>query len=232
MSTSRTARLAAILCVSAVTVACTQVQYRDDNNTPSDASLPFERTVDYQVSREFYVDPPRCAFIVPLQGAAAGTERGRVLEQAVARQLSLRLDRVIGPDRRDRLAREMAVDLQTESGSRRFAVASRCDAAVEVSTDGPEATFALVWAAAKLSLSLRLVRVRDGSELWRGRHAASRSEGTFPLSPLSIPIGAIGAGRFHSDADVFPSMADDVARRILISLPDTRGAFRRGVARR
>lgn len=225
-------RWAAVLLISVATVACSQVQYRTDNNNPTEATLPFERTVDYHVTRDFYDDPPRCAVIRPLRGGAAVTERGRLIEQAAARQLSFRLDRVIGPDYRDRLARELAVDLESESGGRRFANATRCDAALEISTDGPETTFALVWAAAKLELSLRLIRVRDGRELWRGRHAASRSEGTLPISPVSIPIGAFSAGRFHGDTDVFPSMADDVTRRILVSLPDTRGAFRRGVARR
>ena len=70
----------------------------------------------------------------------------------------------------------------------------------------------------------------NGAELWRAAHQASRSEGTLPLSPMSVPIGAFSAGRFHGDADVFPSMADDVARRIVASLPDTRGLFDRGQA--
>ncbi len=219
-------RLAATLLIGLGLAACSQVQYRAADTRKPEATLPFDRTVHFQVTRAFYESPPRCAFILPSQGEAAKSRPGRMIEEAAARQLSFRIERVIGPDHRDRLTRELAIDPTTPKGRMRFAQATGCDTAVEIVTNGLETTFVVVWAQAKLHLAMRLVRARDGKELWRAAHVASRSEGTIPLSPVSFPIGAFSAGRFHGDDDVFPSMADDVARRIVASLPDTRGAFR------
>ena len=219
-------RLTATLFIGLGLAACSQVQYRAADASKSVATIPFDRMVHFQVARAFYESPPRCAFVLPSQGEAAKSRPGRLIEEAAARQLSFRIERVIGPDRRDQLARKLAIDPTTPKGRMRFAQATRCDTAVEIVTKGLETTFMVVWAQAKLHLAMRLVRARDGKELWRAAHVASRSEGTIPLSPVSFPIGAFSAGRFHGDQDVFPSMADDVTRRIVASLPDTRGASR------
>jgi hypothetical protein len=219
-------RLASPLLIGLGLAACAQVQYRADDTRKPGAALPFDRTVHFQVTRAFYESPPRCAFILPSQGKAANTRPARIIEEAAARQLSFRIQRVIGPNHRDRLTRELAIDPTTPKGRTRFARAADCHTAVEIVTKGLETTFVIVWAQAKLHMAMRLVRARDGKELWRAAHVASRSEGTIPLSLMSLPIGAFSAGRFNGDKDVFPSMADDVARRIVASLPDTRGAFR------
>lgn len=219
----RTLGACALLLVAA---ACSQVQYRAEGASPQDSSKLFDRTVNYRVARAFYDDPPRCAFVLPTQGPKAQVGRARIVETALARQLSHRLERVIGPDRRDRLSRRLAIDPSTSSGRKRFAAVTKCAGAVEVSTKGMETTFVVVWAQARLEMAARLIRASDGTELWRGHHSASRSEGSFPLSPVSLPMGAFSASRFHGDNDVLPSMADDVARRIVASLPDTRGLFR------
>lgn len=206
--------------------ACSQVQYRAEGDAAPSSELPFDRTVSFKLSRAFYETPPRCAFVLPLQGKAANTKPGQQIEDAAARQLSQRIERVMSPRRRDRLMRELAIDPTTAKGRARFATATRCSTAVEIVSTGLESTYALVWAHAKLQLAMRLVRARDGKELWRAEHATTRSEGTVPLSPISIPVGAFSAGRFQGDEDKFPSMADDAARRIVASLPDMRGAFR------
>lgn len=219
-------RLAATFLIGLGLAACTQVQYHADGTDKPRTALLFDRTVHFQVSRAFYDSPPQCAFILPSQGEVANSRPGRLIEEAAARQLSFRIERVIGPDHRDQLTRKFAIDPTTPKGKMRFARATGCDTAVEILTNGFETTFVVVWAQAKLHLAMRLLRARDGKELWRAAHVASRSEGTIPLSPVNFPIGAFSAGRFHGDQDVFPSMADDVARRIVASIPDMRGPFR------
>lgn len=218
-------RLAAPLFIGIGLAACTDVQYRGIDKSQPEAAEPFGRTVQFQVSRAFYDSPPRCAFILPLQGKAANSRAGKIIEEAAARQISFRIERVIGPDRRNRLLRQLAIDPTTPKGRERFARATNCDTAVEIMTEGLETLFVVVWAQSRLHLTMRLVRAKDGEELWRATHAASRSEGTIPTSPMSVPLGLLSAGRFYNDQDVFPSMADDVARRIVASLPDMRGAF-------
>ena len=230
-SISRRLQRTAAALVLIFAAACAPVQYRAEDSAGKSESSLFERTVDFRLDRRFYDDLPRCAFIVPSDLARTHPGKARVVEDAVARHLSHRLERVIGPHRRDRLMRERAIDPTTPQGRKRFAASTRCNAAIEIATAGPDSTFAIVWAQAKLQLSVRLVRTADGTELWRATHTASRSEGTLPLSPVSIPLGAFSAGRLHGDTDVFPSMADDVARRLSVSLPDTRGIFQTQRAR-
>lgn len=215
-------RFAAIAIVPLLLGACTDIRYRSEGKAPPAEATPFDRTVSYQIERAFYDDPPRCAVVLTTRNKAGDGKRNRTIEAAVARHLAYRLDRVIGPDRRDVMIRDLAVDLGSATGRKRFAAMARCDAAALIETEGLATTYALVWANATLKLTVRLMRLRDGVELWHASHEASRSEGSLPLSVVSIPVGAFSAGRFQSDTDVFPSMAEDVARRIMASLPDTR----------
>ena len=222
----RNATIAVALFVMAS--ACTHVEYRPTSAPKNNGGTPFERVVNYQVQPQYYRTPPRCVAVLPSSLAHSDSLRARIIETAFARQLSFRVSRVIGPYETAQMARKMAVDLDTASGRRRFGILARCDTAVDISSKGFETTFVLVWAQANLSLSARLFRLRDDVELWHGTHAANRSEGSIPLSPISIPVSAFSAGKFHSDQDVFPSMADDAARRLLASLPDVSAAlFRR-----
>ncbi len=202
--------------------ACTEVRYQAEG-ADAPESTGYERTVLYKTERAFYDAPPRCVVLLPLKTSLKDGRQIRMVERAVARHLANRFDRVIGPDRRDRRLRALALDLSTASGRRSFAKATRCEAVVDAVTGGFETTFLLVWAQAKFGLTLTLARAADDIQLWRASHTASRSEGTLPTSPFSLPVGAFSAGRFHGDGEIFPSMVDDVARRLMASLPDTRG---------
>jgi len=208
-----------------VASGCTHTEYRQEAERPANEGAPFERVVNYRLQPQFYRTPPRCVAVLPSSLAGTDVARAEVIETALARQLSFRVPRVIGPIETARLTRELALDLDTPAGRRRFGLSTRCDTAIDISSKGLETTFLLVWAQARLNLSARIIRLRDDVELWRATHTASRSEGTVPLSPISIPVGAFSAGKFHGDQDVFPSMANDAARRLLASLPDVSAAL-------
>jgi hypothetical protein len=81
---------------------------------------------------------------------------------------------------------------------------------------------ALVWSQKHLSLGAEIIRARDGATLWRADAAASRSSGDPPLSLFSLPIAVFRAAAFQDDDDTVASMLDDLARRMLSSLPDLR----------
>lgn len=224
-------RAAAVLIAVLSVAACTTVRYEAEGESKSESEL-FERRVTYRVERAFYGTPPGCAVVLPLKTNLKDVRAIRTIENAIGRQLSTRIDRVIVPDARDRIARRIAVDPANPDGRRRLADSARCDTVVEAQTDGLESTYALVWAEARFGLTVRMSRARDGVTLWRASHQAQRSEGSLPLSLFSIPIGAFSAGKFKNDQDVFPSMVEDVARRIMASLPDMRGMQDSQVTRR
>ena len=205
-----------------LTAGCAQVEYRQATHDDKNNDMPFERIVNYDIGTNFYRTPPRCVVVLPSPINQIGVSRAKIIETALARQLTFRVQRVIGPDERDRLIRDLALDLDTSSGRQRFSNLARCDTAIVITISGFETTFAVVWASASLSLSTRMIRLQDDVELWQAAHSASRSDGTAPISPASIPVGLFSAGRFIGDRDMFPSMVDDTVRRLLTSLPDLR----------
>ena len=226
-------RIAVLLALALLPAACTTVRYQAEGDQTQQAELqPFDRAVRYRVEREFYRTPPNCAVVLPLKTKLKDSRAARTIENAIGRQLSTRIDRVIVPGARDRIVRRIAVDPATADGRRRLADSTRCDTVIEAETAGIETTYALVWAEARFGLTVRMLRARDGALLWRASHTAQRSEGSLPLSLFSIPIGAFQAGKFKNDQDVFPSMVEDVARRIMASLPDMRGMRDDQVTRR
>ena len=60
--------------------------------------------------------------------------------------------------------------------------------------------------------------------LWRARHAANRNAGGVAISPLGAVMKVIDTTAQQSDSDIRASLADDVARRLMTSLPDLRAS--------
>ena len=216
----RSACLAALVLVTA---ACTEVCYLREGDAGT-AGGPLDRTVIYKVDGAFYRSPPRCAVVMPIRWPDADLRLVRQVEDALGRHLTAKVDRVIGPAARDRAARRRVYDLGDAEQRRRLARALGCDTVVEGETRAAESTFALVWARTRFGLAVSLERASDGRSLWRASHTAERSAGGLPLSILGMPKDAFSAGRLMKDGEVFPSMVDDVVRRVMASLPDTRGA--------
>ena len=82
--------------------------------------------------------------------------------------------------------------------------------------------YILIWAQRSVGLEVTMRRTSDHVELWKARHQGIRAEGGLPLSPVSMAVSSFNAARFYSDDDVTPSLIDDVVRRLVASLPDTR----------
>lgn len=174
-----------------------------------------------QVRPAFYDDPPQC--IIVLGGpVAAGIVAGERIAEALARQLSGWVGRVIHPLERRRLVRSMAVDLEHPTDARHFAAATRCPALLRWRVLEAGHDNALVWSRKHITLNAALIRARDGAVLWRARSTASRSSGDVPLSLFSLPLGVLRAAAFQGDDDAVASLLDDLARRMLAGLPDMR----------
>ena len=206
---------------SLMTAACTQTSYSPYGKS-SDPLNPLERTIEFQVADAFYDDPPRCAIVLPFAGKAAGNARPESIERSLARQLSVRLGRVIGPLERGRLVRELAVDLSQPSDLKHFARATRCPFLISAKPWGEGSVFALVWTQERVGVEVEMTRARDDALIWKARHIATRSEGGLPLSPFSALFNAMTVGHFKTDADVPNSLIEDATRRIAETLPDTR----------
>lgn len=171
--------------------------------------------------RAFFDDPPRCIIVLagPTLGSVAAPAH---IAAALARQLSGRVERVIHPKERRRRIRDLAVDLDHPDDARHFAAATKCEAFLRWKIYNGGHDNALVWSQKYLQIGAEITRARDGALLWQAHSSASRSSGDVPLSAFALPIGMLRAAAFQNDDDAVASLLDDLARRLLASLPDLR----------
>ncbi|MBL6928899.1 MAG: hypothetical protein ISR44_06975 [Rhodospirillales bacterium] len=211
-----------VLMVAALGVlgACAQTQHAQYGK--DDESGLLDRKVGFQVTRAFYENPPRCAVVAPFEGAEKIGGRAMVIEESLARQLSSRLDRVIGPRMRQSLSRRLAVDLANTGDRKTFARSARCEFVVETRPWGGDSLFAVFWTQERIGLDVSMIRIADGAVVWKARHTATRTEGGLPLSPFSAIYNLATVGNFKMDNDVGVSLVDDATRRIVATLPDVR----------
>jgi hypothetical protein len=194
----------------------------EDGEGAQAATGLFGRTVNYKLADAYYQNPPRCVMVAPIMVEGMTEAATLMIEGAIIRHAAQRVDRVIEAHRVYKKLRAMALDIKNQKHLRHLARSFNCDAIMMPETKGAQGAYAVVFAQVSFGLKLTLTRARDGEVMWRGSHQASRSGGGLPLGLLGIPIIAFKAGRFSSDADVLPSMVDDVTRRIFASLPNIR----------
>lgn len=199
-------------------LGCAETQYRPYGDNDSTAADPLvARQVFYKVEQSFYDTPPECVVVLMPEGPR---DAAVLLEEAIARHLTGRIRRVIGPGQRRRDERHLAFDTDDESDLRRYAQAIKCPTLLRSRITEAENGSALVWSGRRFGASLELVNADSDIVLWRAAHSTNRSEGGVPLSPLSFPSNIFAALRFQQDVDQLPSMVEDAVRRMVVTLPD------------
>lgn len=218
-----------ILSILLLTVlnGCLQTTYRRMGSTPEPEEW-HERQVVYRISPSFHATAPDCAAL--RTGTPVPRRFRHMVEQSVERHLATRLQRVIGPARLRHAEARLGIDMNVASDRRVFARQTRCRALVEIALHEISDDYLVLWAQRGISMTLTMTRIADGKILWSARHRASRSDGGVPLTLLSLPFSAARAVRFKSDPELFASIADDAVRRMMKTLPDTRGMGIAGVS--
>lgn len=216
-------RLFVLSVLSVFLSGCVQTTYRSYDAVPEENSG--KRVVRFRVAKAYYRSAPDCVVVLPARGSAK-TKDKLTIERAAARHLRGKISRVIGPAERRRLSRRLALDLSNQGDRKYFANYRHkgriCRYFALPLILGIEENFALIWASRRVHLGLKIISGRTGDVLWQGDHSADRGDGGLPLSPLSLGSAAFRAGKLNADKDMLPSMIDDVFRRILVTLPDTR----------
>ena len=98
---------------------------------------------------------------------------------------------------------------------------------VDISPRKSEDGYFLVWSRRSIGASISLSGVDPKKTLWRARHTTLRQDGGLPLSPLGFLFDVARAGAFQADPDIPRSLADDLARRLFVALPDMRSLAQR-----
>lgn len=181
------------------------------------------RPVKVQQDNALYAQPVACVTILP-------TTASPDIEEAVARHLSSRIDRVIGPIERAYLVRRLALDLTHSADQRVFALEAACNYTIEANPYGEGSLYAVFWTRQVVGVHLMLRRAGSDQILWQARYQAARSDGGLPLSPFSAIWNAAEAGAMASDYDVQRSLLDETLRHITDTLPDFRTHGRAGAS--
>ena len=182
--------------------------------TPGD-----EQRIVFSLSDQYEQDPPACAVVQAADLVSAGSVLADKVARAITVHLGSKMDRVIGPARRDQILRKQNLDLDHAGDARTFAWKTRCRAILSWRLTGASETFLLAWGARRVGLELTLKRIGRQDILWRASHAARRSGGGLPLSPVGLVVDTVRAGQFMGDRDILTSMIHDVVRRLFTTLP-------------
>ena len=201
--------------------ACTRTQVAPyKSHASSDTSIaPYARFVEVEIDRQYFTDRPDCVLLLPFAGSARLEPLGDLMEQYLALHLRLRFDRVIQAPERVRRMTRVGLDPSDPDDRLQFHETTVCGYEIVFHLIHARADFALVWAQLSLGLEARLTRARDGQVLWRARHTATRSDGGIAISPFGMVSSAVEATALVSDGDQVVSLAADVTRRLVATLP-------------
>lgn len=202
--------------------ACLSTQYVSyGENEPSTVSLT--RTVEVEITNEFYEDQIDCVTVLPASAESdEHPAKQLAVEDAVARHLKMKITEVI--DRRDRnaLTRQLALDLAHPDDRNRYATMTKCSHFALIRPWGGDDHYLVFWSRKALGVEVTITDAVGNATLWKARHVAQRSNGGLPLSPVGAVMSLFEASTFTADNDISLSLADDVARRIVQTLPDMR----------
>ncbi len=197
---------------------CSRTEYKPYGDNQS-SSVNLSRTVQFHLNPEFEKNPPKC--VVVFQPYSIGNAALlRRLEITVVRHLSVKFPRVIWGNSRDLKAAGYSFDLSIPIDRKAFARSANCESVFEFQILKPIHTYLFVWSKVELGLEAKLFRRHDGTELWKARHIAMRSDGGVSLSPFGLTANALEANMLSSDPDVFESVMGDLVRRVMKSIPN------------
>jgi len=200
--------------------ACAQTTYTSTGKDKL-GPHPFERRVKFHKTDALYTMAPDCIVIWSNELAIKKSQL-LLVETAIFRHLSVKVDRVISPRQRDRIALTAGLDLKNPKDKKYFSKSQRCGFELNIMSALTASDYLLVWSQNKVSLDLSLRKITTGVELWRAQHTGKRGHGGIALTPLSIGMNAFEASRSSADRDELPSIIDDTLRRMFVTLPDFR----------
>lgn len=202
---------------------CAETRYAPFSSEPVESAGTASpvRVVEYEMHPDFLAAPMNCLIVLPISGANLSPELAAIVEDAIAPQLSIRVGRIIGGARRDRLAQYHGIALGNIEGARSLATLSRCNGIAGVRVVDAEASYAVVAANIQIGMEIDIIRAGDGQKMWRARHTANRIEGGIPFG-FGAVTAVYSATNLAADSDAVHALVGDVVRRVFVTWPMTR----------
>ena len=204
--------------------SCKTTQYINSSSTlkqKPQTSLPLgKREVFYYLSPNFYRHIPDCITVLPGSDNKFSHLEWLVQER-LARELTGRVNRVIGPIKRKQLERKHAINLAFYRDRKLFGKITGCNYFLQWKLSHLKDDFLFVWSWKNLILDLELFQ-EPFLLLWKTSHHTYRADGGFPLLPIAVPFAVARAASLKLDQDIFSSLIDQAIRRMIVTLPDVR----------
>ena len=179
------------------------------------------RTVYYETMDRYYFLAPHCVFVKTITNAD-DVKVHPALVEALDRYLRSRFSRVIGQNEMQQKLQDYALMIDEPDQLKTFARYESCPAVMQIEPWLDQDVELGVWYQKKLGVALSLQEVETDEILWQARHTTGRSDGSIPTSPLGLLVGVVQAANLRSDEEAIYSLADDIMRRIIKTLPDLR----------
>lgn len=199
---------------------CATIEYSDYKKKGEERPL-FSRDVYFEVTNKFYQKPPDCVAFLPIKSRGHRLVN-QYVEQSAARNFYGKVKTVIGPLKRSKIARHLALDLKRNQDRQIFSKKTACHHFIQPTLSSLDQSFVLFWSSKSLEIELVMHGVNEEEIFWRAAHSNKRSDGGFPTSPISVGTAIFKASQAHNDRETMPSMVDDALRRMMATLPDTR----------
>ena len=200
------------LIVLLVLTSCTRPNYVDQGAGDQDGLIG--QDVTFQVLDAYKSSPPDCIAILPL--SAPTPEQGAVVRQSLYAHLAIQSKRGVRLELVDHALAEAKGNVA--DAAKRL----HCDAVIQGSVTDYGDRFLLVYSRVSVGVDLTMVRAADGEPLWRGRHVAVSLGGSLPLDLVGVGMSVADAVGNVTNQEQVLRLTDDVARRLVSTIPDNR----------
>ena len=220
----------AVLLAFCLLGACSQVvNIGRDSDAQGAARLnPFNYVVKYDIDPAIVLDYPRriCIGGVAVAADAEKTEKNsdalpdketqapdkpdvaELVRRSFVAHALLRLEEL-----------DIAATVAPSGGDEIDAAVSNCPYLLSAVLLKNDEFYTLFWSRRRIGIELRLTEVDSEQTLWTAQHVSSRNEAAMPLDPVGLAVAIFRAQDFAKDADIVPSMVDDVMRRLFAAFP-------------
>ena len=169
----------------------------------------------FESSQSIVKIPPKCLGVLPFSTVKKEFEPTVPFRKAVHAHLATTGINMVPLEKID----QQSITTKPESQDlSRIGNALGCETFVSAEVTEKKTNFYGVYSEVKIGAILKVINVRTGETLWKGRHTAVARDGSLPLNPLSILGGAVTATANLRDEQVVRT-TNDLARRLVAAIP-------------
>jgi tetratricopeptide (TPR) repeat protein len=221
-------KYAVLFALTGIFTGCSSPSYIDKADENAVARTSFSKVL-YHIHDTYNSEPPKCLAVLPLNAPKdrvstannISLDQTETVRRALYAHLSPQGKYDVEIPRVDFVLKQMS-----DAGRNNLSLVGEklnCDALIVGEVTEYGSSYFALYSRVAVGADLKMIRASDGELLWEGQHVAESHGGEFPLSPVGLAMGLIDAAKNVDEEQVF-RMIDDLARRLVKTIPDNRVA--------